>query len=146
MAQNENNTLKLIIKQSLFDRIVSGELKELSQEINESNFSEFLDYDEDEGFLILEEVLADPDADEELDLYMYNNGRYPFVPKNWDFIELSAGPVKDRKSIVVTITDISFEVARDSKGREIRFNWDEEGEIEADENGKSALWTIVYHL
>lgn len=144
MASNEKNTLKLIIKQPIFNKIASGDLKQLSQEINESNFSKFLDYDEDDGFLILEDTLTVPE--EEIDIYMYNGGIYPFVPKNWDYIELSAGPVKERKSIIVPVTDISFEVVKDNKGREIRFNWGEDDEIEADLEGKSALWLIIYHI
>ena len=144
MEPSSDNTLKVIIKQPEFERIISGEQKELSQEINEGNFKKYLDYDIQEGFLVVEDMLSDPEA--ELDLYMFNDGMYPFVPNNYDFIEISAGPVKERKSVIFPIEDISFEVAKDSKGREIRFNWSEDGQVEADVEGDNALWLIVYHL
>lgn len=159
MEPTKENTLNLIIKQIYFDLIVSGEKTEEYREIKDTTFSKYLDYDKNEGFLLLEELVHGEIDD--LDIYSYNEGEYPFVPRNYDFIKFAVGYAKDRDQALVEVKDISFEIMKDSSGREIRFNWAEEDETQEDqgdddqsanttiipdEKGMYALWQIVYHL
>lgn len=151
MKPTKENTLNLIIKQIYFDLIVSGEKTMEYREIKDSTFNKYLDYSKEEGFLILEDLLKGDIED--IDIYMYNGGEYPFIPKNYEYIQFTVGYAKNRDTMLIEVEDISFEIAKDTQGRQIRFNWNQEEEQEgeesgiiADPEGNFALWQIVYHL
>lgn len=57
----------------------------------------------------------------------YNNGQFPFMPKQYKYLALAVGYTKDRDTAIVEVTEYSFEP------HVIRANL-------------YAFWVIVYHL
>lgn len=146
MKPNKANTLYLPIKQIYFDAIVEGTKKEEYREIKDTTFKKYLQTwkeNGDEGFIIDEEKIS---PDQELDIMMYNNGVYPFVPIEYNFLYLAVGYEKERDTATVEVTDITFEIAKDKNGNDVRFFWDEKEGLRVDKNGDNAMWNVVYHL
>lgn len=81
-----------------------------------------------------------------IDIYYYNDGVFPFIPKGIDYLDLAVGYNKDRDTMTVEVTDISFEPSKDKEGNVAAISYDEEGKPYKDENGDFTMWQIVYHL
>ena len=146
MKPTKENTLYLPIKQIYFDAITAGTKKEEYREIKDTTFKKYLETwkeNGEEGFIYDDEKV---NPDQELDIMMYNNGVYPFCPKEYKYLNLAVGYEKERDTATVEVTDISFEQAKDKNGNFVRFFWDEENGFRADINGDSTMWNIVYHL
>jgi hypothetical protein len=146
MEPTKDNTLYLPIKQIYFDAIIEGTKKEEYREIKDTTFKKYLETwkeNGEEGFMFEEEKV---NPDQELDIMMYNNGVYPFIPIEYNYLYLAVGYEKERDTATVEVTDITFEIAKDKNGKDVRFFWDEKDGFRADENGDSAMWNVVYHL
>lgn len=121
MKPTKENTLYLPIKQIYFDAIIAGTKKEEYREIKDTTWKKYLvswKENGEEGFIYDEEKVS-PDL--ELDIMMYNNGIYPFFPKEYIYLNLAVGYEKERDTATVEVTDISFEQVKDKKGNFVRF-------------------------
>ena len=146
MKPTKENTLYLPIKQVFFDAILAGTKKEEYREIKDTTFKKYIETwteNGEEGFIYDEEKVK---SHQVLDIMMYNDGVYPFYPVEYKYLNLVVGYKKDRDTALVEVVDISFELARDTKGNIIRFFWDEENGFRKGDKGDSAVWNIVYHL
>ena len=146
MKPTKENTLYLPIKQIYFDAITAGTKKEEYREIKDTTFKKYLDTSIEEGNVMFKCYDEKVNPELELDIMMYNNGVYPFCPKEYKYLNLAVGYEKERDTATVEVTDISFEQAKDKNGNFVRFFWDEENGFRADNNGDSTMWNIVYHL
>ena len=136
----------LPIKQIYFDAIIAGTKKEEYREIKDTTFKKYLETWIEDGNVMFKCYDEKDNPDLELDIMMYNNGVYPFCPKEYKYLNLAVGYEKERDTATVEVTDISFEQAKDMNGNFVRFFWDEENGFRADSNGDSTMWNIVYHL
>ena len=146
MESTKENTLYLPIKQIYFDAIIEGTKKEEYREIKDTTFKKYLETwkeNGEEGFVFDDEKVSD---DQELDIMMYNGGIYPFIPIEYKYLNLVVGYEKERDTAIVEVTDITFEIAKDKDGNDVRFFWDEKDGLKVDENGDCAMWNVVYHL
>lgn len=140
---NKENTLYLPIKQIYFDQIIQGTKNKEYREIKDTTFRKYLLCDE-KGFPY---ISADIPEDAPWDLYMYNDGVYPFFPKEYKYLELAVGYSKNRDKAIVEITDITFELIRDEHNQIIRYDWDADTEsFVPNPDGFLTYWNIVYHL
>ncbi|HBG41561.1 ASCH domain-containing protein [Limibacterium fermenti] len=142
MEATKENTLYLPIKQIYFDAIVEGAKKEEYREIKDTTYKKYLRCDKDGVPDIRDDI---PDGFED-DIMAYNEGNYPFVPVDYKFLHLAVGYAKERDSALVEVENISFEIAKDKKGNDARFFWDEQNGVTIDSEGDLAIWNIVYHL
>lgn len=146
MEPAKNNTLYLPIKQIYFDAIIDGTKKVEYREIKDTTFKKYLETWKEkgeEGFVFHDEKV---NPDQELDIMMYNDGVYPFIPIEYKYLNLAVGYEKERDTAIVEVIDIAFEIAKDKNGNDVRFFWDEKDGFRADNKGDSAMWNIVYHL
>ena len=125
MSPTKENTLYLPIKQIYFDQIIAGTKREEYREIKEGiTANRYLLKDEKTKYRLNENVT---DKSKEYFIDDYNNGNFPFMPKEYQYLYLAVGYAKNRDTAIVKITDFSF------KPEMIRANL-------------YAFWTIVYHL
>ena len=95
--------------------------------------------------LITEKKLSEYYAEDSL--YIYNDGVCPLLPKNNLFyLSLAVGYNKVRDTALVEVIDISFEIAKDNSGNEVRFNIDDSGNVVFAPDGKLCVWIAVLHL
>ena len=76
----------------------------------------------------------------------YKDGVFPYAPKEIEYLDLAVGYNKDRDTMTVEVTDISFEPSEDKAGDIALFDFDEGGRQVRDKHGNFTLWQIVYHL
>lgn len=140
MTQTEENTLHLTVKQHTFDGIKNGTIRLIQREIKEDTFDLYLEHNG-------EDIAFDPDLIdyEPDDLFVYNNGVYPFYPIEYRFIKISVFG-ESEKSVTVETEGISFEVMKNKNGVEARFDYDEEDGVTPNKFGSSAKWLINYHF
>ena len=81
-----------------------------------------------------------------IDIHYYNDGVFPFIPKNITRLDLGVGYQKDRDTMTVEVTDISFEPGKNKEGNVARISFDEEDKPSKDMNGDFTIWNIVFHL
>lgn len=147
---DKSNTLYLTIKQVYFDQIVAGDKKEEYREVKETTYKKFVETDDDgkvffDDNLITEKKLSEYYAEDSL--YIYNDGVCPLIPKsNLFYLNLAVGYNKVRDTALVEVVDISFEIAKDNSGNEVRFNIDESGNVQLSPDGKLCEWIAVLHL
>lgn len=147
---DKSNTLYLTIKQVYFDQIIAGDKKEEYREVKETTYKKFVETDNDgnvffDDNLITEKKLSEYYAEDSL--YIYNDGVCPLLPKsNLFYLNLAVGYNKVRDTALVEVVDISFEIAKDNSGNEVRFNIDESGNVQLSPDGKLCEWIAVLHL
>lgn len=127
---NYSNTLYLPIKRVFFDDIVSGvkgcEFREVKEGITANKY---LLRDSGGKYLPNPECT---ETDKEYFIDDYNDGKFPFTPKQYKYLYLAVGYAKDRDTAIVEVKDISFEPQM--------IRYDREGKP------RYAFWVIVYHL
>lgn len=57
----------------------------------------------------------------------YNDGVFPYIPKEIEYLDLAVGYNKDRDTMTVEVVDISFEPSKDKAGDIALFNFDVNG-------------------
>ena len=145
ITPTKENTLYLVIKQVYFDQIIEGTKKEEYRVIKPTTYSKYLECDED-GYPYFYESLVDINNPLCGDINIWNQGVYPFIPKdNHEFLHLAVGYNKERDEAIVEIEDITFEPVLDKSGMPCRFN-DDNGNGVRCSDGDLCLWNIVYHL
>lgn len=125
MLPTKENTLYLPIKQVYFDSIIAGTKKCEFREIKEGiTANRYLQKDKSGKYLLNENCT---DQGKEYFIDDYNNGGFPFIPKDYKYLALAVGYAKERDTAVVEVTDITFEPNM------VRANL-------------YAFWVIVFHL
>ena len=121
----KENTLYLPIKQVYFDQIIAGTKKEEFREIKEGITAN--------RYLIKNpktKYNLNPDCtNQETEYFVddYNNGNFPFLPKEYKYLYLAVGYAKERDTALVEVTGFSFQPHM------IRVNL-------------YAFWVIAFHL
>jgi hypothetical protein len=150
MKQTKENTLYLPIKQLYFNAILKGEKTKEYREIKETTFKKYLKFwreGEDEGIEFYDEkVEVSVIANSDNDPMRWNNGVYPYMPKDVKFLNLAVGYAKDRDTAIVEVKGISFEPSKTKEGQTAIFRWTEAEGVVFDEKGDLCIWQIVYHL
>lgn len=150
MKQTKENTLYLPIKKVYFDQILSGEKDKEYREIKDTTFKKYLEVwkeGKDEG-IEFDEKKAEPSviANSSNDPMIWNNGVYPYLPKDVKFLDLAVGYAKNRDTATVEVKNITFEPAKTKENKIARFDWSESDGIDFNENGSLCVWQVVYHL
>ncbi len=117
----KENTLYLPIKQVYFDAIIEGTKKEEYREVKYGiTANRYLLKDENNKFI------RNPETTEEGKEYYiddYNNGCFPFLPKQYKFLYLAVGYAKERDTATVEVTHITHEATRIRGEGDKRFTW-----------------------
>ncbi len=124
-APNKDNTLYLPIKQTYFDQIINGTKKEEYREVKEGITANKYLLKDSLGKYVLNPEFTDPDKEYFVD--DYNNGNFPFMPKQYKYLSLAVGYAKERDTAIVSVKDISFQADM------VRV-------------GLYAFWVIAYHI
>ena len=103
-APNGYNTLYLPIKQVFFDQIIEGTKKVEYREVKSTTAKRYLVYAD--GKPKLNEAVTDPSLEYELD--DFNGGKFPFVPKQYKYLNLAVGYSKNRDTAIVEVEKITF--------------------------------------
>jgi hypothetical protein len=101
---NAANTLYLPIKQVYFDQIIEGTKKIEYREVKDTTAKRYLIYSD--GKPILNQEVTDPTLDYYLD--DFNGGKFPFVPKQYKYLNLAVGYSKNRDTALVEVEKITF--------------------------------------
>lgn len=147
-APSKENTLYLTIKQCYFDEIVAGTKDKEYREIKSTTYKKYLDCSPDGVPYWGEDEISEEDLIKG-DLWVWNNGVYPFFPKeSIYYLNLAVGYAKERDTMLVEVVDFSFEpVMNPDTGKPLRFfDPDQSGHATFDENGDLCFWLIVFHL
>ena len=103
-APNSANTLYLPIKQVFFDQIIEGTKKVEYREVKSTTAKRYLVYAD--GKPKLNEAVTDPLLEYELD--DFNGGKFPFVPKQYKYLNLAVGYSQNRDTAIVEVEKITF--------------------------------------
>lgn len=136
-----HNTLELVVKQKNFMSVLDGTKTDQCKEIKYDNYKIYLDHDG-------EDIAYNPDliSDDPEGLLIYNGGVYPFLPIEYRYISLTTSDAEIEQTLLVEVTAINFEVMIDNKGNEMRFDYEEESDIEYTFLGENARWSVRYSL
>lgn len=145
MNSVRENTLRLVIKPESFNEIISGKKKTEAREIKDTTFRKYLQTwtEGDNIGLLYNKALMEGEPVSEI--YLYNNGVYPYFPIDYKYLSMTTGPTGSGDILVVEIVDITFEPVLQKNGYPIRFNIVED-DFKPCKNGNYCFWYIVYHL
>lgn len=138
--QSKENTLYLPIKQVYFDEIMAGTKKEEYREITDTTYKKYLACDKKGNVYYNSDLFDGNEPDNLGDIYCYNNGEYPYYPKDIYYLDLAVGYNKVRDTATVRVNDISFISSADMRFRV------EDGQAIPDMDGDYCRWIIVFHL
>ena len=149
-TQTKENTLYLPIKQVYFDAILNGTKDKEYRAIGPNTVRKYIEnqkVDGDVQLLYNTDLLSEDKLEEYANDYMYyNDGVFPYIPKDIWYLDLAVGYNKDRDTMTVEVVDISFEPGKDRDGNIALVSYDEEGKPYRDDNGEFTMWNIVFHL
>lgn len=118
--KTKENSLYLPIKQVYFDSILNGTKDKEYRAISPNTVTKYLQNQKVDSEL---QLMYYPDLirEKKLQLYAndemyYNDGVFPYVPKEIEYLDLAVGYNKDRDTMTVEVTDISFEPGKDKEG------------------------------
>jgi predicted helicase len=103
--QTKDNTLYLPIKQVFFDSIVAGTKKIEYREIKATTYRRYLETDRN-GNPVLNE--ATTEVGKTYQLFSFNGGKFPFIPKNIKYLNIAVGYNKERDTATARISNITF--------------------------------------
>ena len=103
-APNNFNTLYLPIKQEFFDAIIKKTKDYESRLVKQSMAKRYLLFDG--GKPRLNPDCTDPSLDYDYD--DFNGGKFPFLPRQYKYLNLAVGYNKNRDSAIVSVEKISF--------------------------------------
>ena len=146
----KENSLYLPINQAYFDEIVNGTKRKEYRAIGPTTVTKYIKNKKVEGET---QLLCNRDliSNENFDLYandymFYNDGVFPYIPKDIKYLDLAVGYRKQRDRMTVEVVDITFEPGKDKEGNIALVSYNKEGKPYKDENGEFTLWNIVFHL
>ncbi len=138
---NKENSLYLTIQQEFFDEIIAGTKKIEYRLLKGTTYKRMILSDAQGPIPYSDGIKWPAGCPLEAALHYYNEGDFPFVPRNYNFLRFKAGATaKDMDSAVVEVLYISvypeerFDILKD--GREVRNM----------ESGKYCDWIFEFHL
>ena len=144
------NSVFIDMNKEDFDAILYGPVNKLYRTISDDTAKQFLKQEEVNGEL---QLVYDPNLVSEeqrtfygVDLCYYNDGKFPFIPKDLELLDLIGHYNRRWDIMTIRIKNISFEPMKDEEGRSLRLSYNQEGDFVKDENGKLTVWLIVFHL
>lgn len=143
---NKENTLYLTIKQVFFDQIMSGEKTEEYREIKDTTYKKYLALDENGGLLSYENHVFDDDGVAEHLFNAWNNGVFPFIPKNIQYLDLAVGYNKERDTARVEVIGCRFMTLTDGANKAMRYSFDKKDQLVYDPEGNVTQWIIAIKL
>lgn len=143
---SKENTLYLTIKQADYNKIISGNKRVESREIKDTTYKKYLELFEDGNLVIDDDVVHDIDNIQKYDIYAWNLGEYPYIPKDIQYLNLAVGYNKDRDTALVQVDGYSFRPQFLKTNVIGRLSNDAEGNLQIDPNGDQCFWLIVYHI
>jgi hypothetical protein len=102
----KENTLYLPIKQVYFDQIIGGTKKEEFREIKEGITANRYLLKGEDGKYVLNPKVTKPGKEYFVD--DYNNGKFPFMPKQYKYLALAVGYAKERDTAIVEVIGFKF--------------------------------------
>lgn len=142
---NKENTLYLTISQKNFDLIMEGKKTCEEREIKETTYKKLLDCAED-GAPYYDTRLMPEDAPHAGDIYVWNDGVYPFFPNpSLRYLNLAVGYNKERDTALVELSGFKFKPMPNKKGIIPRFTCNGE-DAKPDPNGDLCFWCIELHV
>lgn len=143
----KENTLYLTIKQVYFDQIMSGEKTEEYREIKDTTFKKYLEANKDGSLPLEEDLIFDEEGIDKYFIYAWNDGVFPFRPKNIQYLDLAVGYNAERDTARVEVTGYHFSPMTTKDGVVVRMSDDEDGAIVPDpDNGDQTFWIIAFKL
>ncbi len=141
---SKGNTLFLPIRKILFDQIVSGEKNIELRVIKPSDYKKYLQCD-GEGYPWCDiDEIAEGYEDHNADIYIWNDGHYPFMPNlSLRYLKLAVNTKKAHETALVELNGIKYFPVIDESGNPNRF-------IETDDkfvftpNGNLCMWYIGF--
>ena len=145
MKPTKDNTLGLSIKQECFNDIITGKKKIEMREIKDTTFKKYLETWSrvDNVGLLYNKTLMEGDPVSEI--YIYNNGTYPYIPKEYKYLSLTVSLEDKHDNLIVEVNDITFQPVLKKTGSPIRFNIVND-DFKTCKNGDHCFWNIVYHV
>lgn len=144
----KENTLYLVIKQVYFDQILAGTKSEEYREVKDTMVKKYLLMDE-EGLPALNDKanVDDPLVNDGVP-EAYNGGVFPYLPIQYQYLNLAVGYKADRQTMTVEVKDISFRVQEGKKGPILMYD---DGEntpqmVTDPSKANACFWEIIYHL
>ena len=148
--KTKENSLYLPIKQIYFDAILDGSKDKEYRAISPNTITRYLETQKVDGDL---QIFYDDEliTEEKFQMYgnnemYYNDGVFPYIPKEIEYLDLAVGYNKDRDTMTVEVTDITFEPSKDKEGNAAVISYDEDGKSFKNEKGEFTIWQIVFHL
>ena len=106
-AFNKENTLYLPIKQVYFDQIIAGTKKIEYREVKEgTTANRYLIKDPATKYKLNPDVITDTTKEYFVDDIV--DGKFPFLPRQYKYLELVVGYAKQRDKAIVEVVDYSF--------------------------------------
>ena len=151
MSKKKENSLYLPIKQVYFDAILDGTKYREYRQIRPTTISKYIKNKRVNGELQLEyypNLISEESLEQYAnDIMYYNDGVFPYVPKEIKYLDLVVGYHKNRDTMTVEVTDISFEPLEDDNGNILRYYYNnEQNDYMEDKDGDLTNWVIVFHL
>lgn len=145
-APTKENTLYLTIKQAYFDAIISGEKTEEYREIKDTTYKRFLATNADGSLSADTSAIFDEEGLNKYFICAWNNGVFPFAPKDIMYLDLAVGYNKERDTARVEVVGFHFDPMKAPNGQVVRFTDDEDGTPMPDPEGDQTFWMITFKL
>lgn len=137
----KDNTLYLTISQKYFDAIISGKRDIEEREIKGTTYKKYLETDANDE-PCFNKYLISPENPLFGDLYIWNDGKYPYSPKeSLRYLNLAVGYNKERDTALVELSGFRFKPTPTKNGIIPRF-FDDGKNITPDPNGNLCMWCI----
>ncbi len=147
MEPMKENTLNLIVKQSVFEKILSGEKKIEYRDIKASTYKKFLECRRDGEPICHDGLLMSINEDQDFDIYLWNGGTYPFIPKvSLRYLHLTVGYTKKRDTALIELDGFTFSPLTVSEtGKPARFSM-RRNVFKLSNRGRYCFWNIELHI
>lgn len=146
VAPTKENTLYMTIKQSFFDAIVSGEKTEEIREIKDTTYKRLLATEADGNLAVDTSAIFDEEGLDKYFINAWNNGVFPFVPKDIQYLDLAVGYNKERDTARVEVVGYHFDPMKAPNGQVVRLADDEDGNPVVAPEGNQTFWMITFKL
>lgn len=147
VAPNKENTLNLLVRQKVFDKIVSGEKTVEFREIKASSYKKFIECRKDGEPICHDGLLTAANMDRDYDIYMWNGGTYPFIPKvSLRYLQLTVSHKAERDTALVELDGFAFSpLVVSETGKAARFTLTRDA-FKLSNRGRYCFWNIELHI
>ena len=138
---NKENALYLTIQQEYFDQIIAGTKTIEYRLLKGTTFKRLIVSDEYGPVQYRDDITWPEGCTVEQALHFFNEGDFPFTPRNYNFLRFKAGATaKDMDSAVVEVMYITVDP-------QDRFDLSSDGKYIANpDGGQYCDWIVEFHL